>query len=88
MNTTNTDTTTTPTETRNPPMTTYHVSNWNEYSTKPENSRLVIKIEIQAWSEKDALHKAAKLAADWNREETRPNMKINMMTCGGFVRNV
>lgn len=69
-------------------MTTYKVYNWNEYSTRPENSRLVSAIEVEAFSARDALHKAEPFANKWNREETRKNMIVTMMTCEGFIKTV
>jgi len=67
-------------------MTTHRVQNCNEYSTIPQNNRVVSVVEIEAESPSDALNQAAELAAKWNREETRENMMVNILVCQGWVR--
>jgi len=67
-------------------MTIYNVSAWNEYSTDNRQAKLIIKQAIEAESVTEAMDKAQEFAANWNREETRENMKVNLLTCNGFIR--
>lgn len=68
-------------------MTTYRVTNYNQYSTKSENNRVVSVIEVDAKNITDALNQVGEMTARWNWEETRANMKVNMMVCEGHFRN-
>lgn len=66
----------------------FKVYAWNEYSVKRKESRLVIAHTVGADSVTDALDQAAVLAAQWNGEVEQENMRVNLMTCNGFVRAV
>jgi hypothetical protein len=61
---------------------------WNIYSIKPENSRAVITAEYESNTVTETLNKMGKDAAKWNKGEKRENMKIHMISCEGYVRNV
>lgn len=69
-------------------MATYAVKAWNVYSAKPENSRLVSGHSVEAGSVTEALDQGQTIAANWNREETRENMTVSLITCEGFIRSV
>ena len=69
-------------------MKNFRVTNYNQYSTKKENNRIVSVVDIESETITSALDEANVLAANWNRDETRDNMVINMMSCDGFFRTV
>jgi hypothetical protein len=61
---------------------------WNIYATKPENQRKVIQVNYPIYSITDTLNKMENDANNWNKNEMRENMKIHIITCEGYIRNV
>lgn len=64
------------------------VSAWNIYSSIRANARIVAATDHEVPTVRAALDKAESLAVAWNAKETRSDMLVTMLSCGGYVRPV
>lgn len=61
------------------------VTAWNTYSTQG-TGRVVCSTQHDEAHVSIALNRAELFARDWNRTEARADMKVNFLTCNGFIR--
>ena len=65
---------------------TFKATAYNRYSIYKPQCVVVIATEIEADTLHEALNKIEQLANQWNKDSQ--TNQINIIECGGFVRNV